>query len=172
MLPTCGCILVEGKELSGTWHCPKPPLAVDSPADAASGGGQSLDEQCILLDALQLDVRGSTAVLLHACFHLQKDEYVFVFACTGDVEASSSALSDIKRLEPDPAPDPMVFALPGNRLLGTVAQSVSPHQLQGAPAVEFRGSLGAICRRTGSTRGGRSGGTWWSRSALQQTRCA
>ena len=39
---------------------------------------------------LQLDVCGSTAVLLHACFHLQKDEYVFVFACTGDVEASSS----------------------------------------------------------------------------------
>ena len=35
----------------------------------------------------QLDVRGSTAVLLHMCFHVTDDRYVFVFAVTGDTEA-------------------------------------------------------------------------------------
>jgi hypothetical protein len=80
-------------------------------------------EPWVLLGALQLDVRGSTAVLLHACFHLQKDEYVFVFACTGDVEASSSALLNIKRLKPK-CTCPLTYAFPGDQLLGAAAQDV------------------------------------------------
>jgi len=35
---------------------------------------------------VQLDVRGSTAVLLHMCFHIVDDRYIFVFAVTGDTE--------------------------------------------------------------------------------------
>lgn len=36
--------------------------------------------------ALQLDEKGSTAVLLHMAFHITKDRYLFCFACTGDTE--------------------------------------------------------------------------------------
>lgn len=39
-----------------------------------------------MLLRVQLDVRGSTAVLLHMCFHIVDDRYVFVFAVTGDTE--------------------------------------------------------------------------------------
>ncbi len=37
---------------------------------------------------LQLDVRGSAALILHACFHVEGDRYVFVFAITGDTEVA------------------------------------------------------------------------------------
>lgn len=35
---------------------------------------------------LQLDLKGSAAVVLHACFHVKDDQYVFVFAAMGDTE--------------------------------------------------------------------------------------
>lgn len=36
----------------------------------------------------QVDVQGSTALLLHMCFHISEDRYVFVYACTGDAEVA------------------------------------------------------------------------------------